>query len=140
MKKDNTLIFGTFDVLHPGHIFLINYAAKYGKVNVVLTPDELCKKYKGVDVVSEFNARKQRLEKLEAVEKVISADTEPNSYTVLKKIKPSIIILGHDQQSLKQNIKQKLAQFGITAKIIFAPSYRSNLYKSSKLKSLVINT
>ena len=38
MKK-KVLIAGTFDILHPGHIYLIQEAAKLGDVYVVVATD-----------------------------------------------------------------------------------------------------
>ncbi len=34
------LIAGTFDLIHPGHIFLINEAAKLGDVYVIVATDK----------------------------------------------------------------------------------------------------
>ena len=46
MRK-KVLIAGTFDILHPGHTFLINEAAKLGDVYVIVATDINRTKYSG---------------------------------------------------------------------------------------------
>ena len=41
------LIAGTFDLIHPGHIYLINEAAKLGDVYVVVATDKNREIYSG---------------------------------------------------------------------------------------------
>lgn len=135
MKTQNkVLIFGTFDILHPGHLKLLNFAAKQGSVTVALTPDKLCEVYKGEKPVSNYDVRKIRLESLNLIDKVLPADNKPNTYNIISEVKPNVIVLGYDQLSLKKNISKRLDELRSTARIIVAPSYRANLYKSSKLK------
>ena len=40
MTAKQVVIAGTFDILHPGHVFLISEAAKLGEVTVVIAQDE----------------------------------------------------------------------------------------------------
>lgn len=134
-KQSKVLIFGTFDVLHPGHLSLINFAAKYGIITVALTPDVMCKKYKGTDVVHKFRERARRLQGLTYVKEVIAADSTPNSYKIIDKVKPDIIVLGHDQTTLKPNIIRRLDELHSAASIVEAPSYRAEIYKSSKFRN-----
>jgi FAD synthetase len=138
MNQNNVLIFGTFDILHPGHLKLIEFAKKLGSVNVALTPDELCLKYKGVNPVNNYNLRKKRLENISFVKEVVKADKQPNSYNIIQKIKPDIIVLGYDQIGLKSTIQNRLKEFNSTARIIIANPYRADIYKSSKLRNTIV--
>ena len=40
------MIFGTFDLLHPGHFFVLEEAAKRGDVTVVVARDSTVKRIK----------------------------------------------------------------------------------------------
>jgi FAD synthetase len=46
-KRKRVLVTGVFDILHPGHIFLIEKASTYGDVIVIVAADENVQKFKG---------------------------------------------------------------------------------------------
>jgi D-beta-D-heptose 7-phosphate kinase/D-beta-D-heptose 1-phosphate adenosyltransferase len=46
-KELRVWVNGTFDVLHRGHIELLEYASKFGKVRVGIDTDERVKQLKG---------------------------------------------------------------------------------------------
>ena len=60
-------------LIHHGHIRLLKKASKYGKVVVALTSDEEVKKYKGYNPELNFNKRKEILESIKYVDKVIKS-------------------------------------------------------------------
>ena len=58
------LIAGTFDLIHPGHLFLINEAAKLGDVCVIVSTDKNRELYSGeAPIVPE----QQRLEVIKGI-------------------------------------------------------------------------
>jgi len=128
--KARVLVFGTFDLLHPGHIQFLEEASLLGKIFVVLTPDELCKKFKGHYPVNKFLDRKKRLENLGCIFAVYSADSIPGSYNILKKINPDIILLGYDQGALRKRINDKIIENKLKTKVIIGKPYRPEIYKS----------
>lgn len=46
-NKKRVLVTGVFDILHPGHIFLLEKASSYGDVIVIVAADENVQKFKG---------------------------------------------------------------------------------------------
>lgn len=76
MKK--VFVNGTFDLLHEGHIALINYAKTLGKeLTVAIDSDERVKKLKGIN--RPINNQKERstlLLNLKAVDNVYIFDTD----------------------------------------------------------------
>jgi D-beta-D-heptose 7-phosphate kinase/D-beta-D-heptose 1-phosphate adenosyltransferase len=76
MKK--VFVNGTFDLLHEGHIALLNYAKTLGdELAVAIDSDERVKKLKGTD--RPINNQKERLTlliNLKAVDKVYIFDTD----------------------------------------------------------------
>ena len=101
-------------IIHHGHIRLINKASKYGKVIIGLTKDKEIKKYKGYYPELKFKFRKEILENIKNVEKVI-----PSSFYIterfLKKNKIHLLIHGKDN---KNNIdKKKIKNFKRTSNV-----------------------
>ncbi|MBN1803383.1 MAG: FAD synthase [Candidatus Lokiarchaeota archaeon] len=105
------VVAGTFDILHPGHIFLINQAAKLGEVHVIVATDKNRKRFTGVAPII---PEKQRLEVVKNLKKVKTAQIGRNDDKILfsiSEINPDIILLGPDQgfdiNFLKQNLKKQ---------------------------------
>ena len=92
------LIAGTFDILHPGHIFLINEAAKLGEVYVIVATDKNREKFSGkLPIISE----EQRLEVIKNLKNVKEAKLGKKDNKILlaiSEINPDIILLGPDQR------------------------------------------
>jgi len=65
------MVFGTFDVLHPGHLWFLKKASQYGRLIVALTPDKMCLKYKDHLPCHSFIQRKSHLEDIIYLDKVI---------------------------------------------------------------------
>lgn len=66
------IVNGTFDILHPGHIALLNYAKSLGDFLIVaIDTDERVRKLKGLDrPINNQADRKLMLENLKAVDEV----------------------------------------------------------------------
>ena len=82
------------DIIHPGHINLLNRAAEYGRVIVGLFTDEAIESYKKKPVMS-FEQRKIVVESLKQVAEVIpqvTRDYEEN----LRKLQPDFMVHGTD--------------------------------------------
>ena len=69
---------GTFDLIHPGHIALLNFAKSLGSCLIVgIDSDNRVKRLKGNDrPINTVNERKLLLENLRAVDKVEIFDTD----------------------------------------------------------------
>jgi len=107
------LIAGTFDLIHPGHIFLIKEAAKLGEVYVVVATDKNRKEYSG-----EFPIipQEQRLEVVKSIKNVKEARigrSDNNTLKTVEEINPDIILLGPDQKYEIKVLKQGLKEMGL---------------------------
>ena len=90
---------GCFDIIHPGHIDLLERARKLGtKLIVGINSDKSVKAIKGADrpILSEFE-RKAILEGLKAVDEVRIFD-ENTPENLIKSIKPQVLVKGGDWQ------------------------------------------
>jgi phosphoenolpyruvate phosphomutase len=115
------------DILHEGHINILNKASKLGDVTVGLMTDEAISHYKKIPFLN-FSQRKVVLKNLSMVKNVIpqfEMDYRPN----LRKLKPDYVVHGDDWKTnlLKRNRAQvikelkkwsgKLVEYSYTKKI-----------------------
>ena len=87
---------GCFDILHPGHMRLLEYCKSLGQVIVGLNSDRSIRENKGHN--RPFFGQEDRtymLESCKFVDGVIIFD-EKTPYSLIKKIKPDIIVKGGD--------------------------------------------
>lgn len=90
------IVNGTFDVLHPGHIALLNYAKSLGDFLVVaIDADERVKQLKGTQrpINNQFE-RKLLLENLKAVDQVLIFDSSEELVEIIKSC--AIMVKGSD--------------------------------------------
>ena len=96
---------GTFDLLHRGHLELLNYAKSLGYVYVGIDTDECIKGKKGpTRPIHNQEERKFHLENLKSVDEVIFFSSEPEFEGLIKSLQPDIIIVGSDWKE-KSTIK-----------------------------------
>lgn len=89
---------GTFDILHPGHITLLNTARCYGSYLIVaIDSDRRVRELKGKDrPVNNETVRKIMLSNLKAVDIVVVFDTDEELMDILKLYKPDVMLKGSD--------------------------------------------
>ncbi len=93
----NVVVAGTFDVLHPGHLYLLEEAAKLGDVYVIIARDcniRTTKKEKKIVFTEEERLR--MMQGLKPVKKAILGDKN-DFFKPIEEISPDYILLGPDQ-------------------------------------------
>lgn len=134
MKK--VLVFGTFDIFHKGHEFFLKQAKEHGDVlEVVIARDSTVKQVKGKYPTNKQSERLNAIQNLNYVNQAYLGN-KGDKYNIIKQLKPDIICLGYDQDSFTKNLKEILNKRGLNPEIITLKSYKSKIYKSSKLLSL----
>ena len=91
---------GTFDVLHVGHLRLLEFASSYGELIVGIDSDKRVKELKGED--RPFNCtedRKYFLESLKFVKEVIVFDSRAELIGLVDKIRPDYMVVGDDYKN-----------------------------------------
>lgn len=93
---------GCFDVLHVGHIQLLEYAKTLGHVLVGLDSDERVKQLKGDDrPINSIEHRIKMLKSLEFVDDVITFDTDTELNDILYVYQPDVIVIGDEYRTKK---------------------------------------
>ena len=128
MKK--VLLAGTFDIIHPGHLYLLKQAKKRGDfLIVVIALDKTAKKEKGHLPTNNERQRIKNLKKLNIAEQIIIGN-RGDKLKIIESLQPDIICLGYDQKININNLKKELKKRGLMIKIIRLKSYFSRRYKS----------
>ena len=106
MRKKSVVYVGmSADLIHPGHLNIINNAKKYGIVVIGLLTDKAIASYKRLPYLS-YEQRECIIKSIKGVHKVIPKETldyVPN----LEKIKPDFVVHGDDWQSGVQKSTRK---------------------------------
>ena len=88
---------GTFDIIHIGHIRLINYAKSFGIIRVGLDTDERVREKKGME--RPFNTLSDRIEfisSISGIDSVVSFGSDDELVERIKEWKPDIMVIGND--------------------------------------------
>lgn len=107
MKK-KILVAGTFDILHPGHIFLINEAAKLGDVYIVIATDKNRELYSGEAPIVPEQQRYEVMKSIKNVKDVKLGRHDNDTLRTVEEINPDIILLGPDQKFSAQKLQNAL--------------------------------
>ena len=93
-QKKTVYVAMSIDLIHPGHLNIINRASKLGEVVVGLLTDKAIASFKRVPIM-EFEDRFKIVSAIKNVSKVVKQTTHdyrPN----LRKFKPQIVVHGDD--------------------------------------------
>ena len=99
------MVNGTFDVLHPGHVAMLNTARSYGDhLIVAIDTDRRVKEIKGEQrPINNQIDRRIMLSALKAVDLVEFFDSTEELITLMERYKPDVYVKGsdwkHDTQS-----------------------------------------
>lgn len=131
------MIFGTFDIVHHGHLNLFKQACKYGdELVAVVARDKRVKDIKSKQSIHNERERKYFLEQIRLIDKVLLGD-QKDVYKVVKKIRPDVIVLGYDQMHFTEKLQEKIQEFGLKTKIVRAKAYKSEILKTGKIRNIL---
>ncbi|MEB3861327.1 MAG: cytidylyltransferase family protein [Desulfurococcales archaeon] len=95
-EKPIVFVGGTFDLIHPGHVDLLRFASRYGRVVVVIARDSTVERIKGRrPLLSE----EDRLRVVSSIRYVYQARLghEGDPLKSVEDVRPDVIVLGPDQ-------------------------------------------
>lgn len=136
-KKNNVVVFGTFDRLHKGHEHFLSMAKQLGDhLTVCLAQDHVVKTLKGKSSQQTFEQRKMALESVNVVDEVRAGDVELSTYDCLNSTDPTIVAIGYDQAELKDDLEEWLEKASKNIKVVVLPSFEPETYKTSLLSDV----
>ncbi len=138
--KIRIMVFGTFDVLHKGHLNFLKQAralAKNPYLIVSIARDANVKKIKGQRPALNQHQRLDNVKKCGLAEKCVLGGLKDYLPHILKE-QPSVIALGYDQTAYVDNLKRDLGKAGLRLKIRRLKAFKPRVHKSSLLKRKVL--
>ena len=127
------MVFGTFDVIHPGHIHMMQEAKKHGDyLIVVVSRDQITTEVKGKKPLFNESDRLAAVKQLQIADKVRLGNLGPDKYQAIREENPDVIALGYDQTAFVDNLRENISE---NIKIVRLKSFKPDVYKSSKIKA-----
>lgn len=124
------IVFGTFDLIHFGHLSLFKQARKHGQeLIVVVARDKNVAKIKKRLPKHNEQERLQRVRQNELVDQALLGDLK-DPYVSIRKKKPDIICLGYDQKEFTKDLRSLFPEI----KVIRLKPFKEKIYKTSKLQ------
>lgn len=103
------MVFGVFDLLHPGHLYLLYHARLRGKELVaVIARDAAAKRLKGSKPAWTEQQRLLAVKMTGLATRVVLGDAKEGNYAVIRKHHPNLICLGYDQSQLRKDLNSKM--------------------------------
>ena len=131
------MIFGTFDIIHGGHIHMFKEAREYGDhVIAVVARDINVERIKEYGALHSESERLDFLNHIDLINEVILGDKR-DDYKKIKEKKPDIIALGYDQKVYVDKLTDAITEFGLEIKIVKLSPYRENELKTNKIRKYI---
>ncbi len=121
------LAFGTFDRMHPGHVWFLQQAAALGDVLLV----GVARDAHGLQLKNKRPHQKEteRLASVCARPEVFEAhlcDEHLGSFELINRFQPDLIALGHDQDDLAQELHTWMARHGLCLPCVRIKKYETD--------------
>ena len=128
IKFKTVLTYGTFDLLHYGHLEILRRASLLGERLIVGISTDKFNELKGKKCILPYQKRKQLLESLDYVDKVIPEDNWDQKVTDIKDNNVDIFVMGNDWEG-------KFDDLNKYCKVIYFQ--RTKGISTTKLKSIL---
>ena len=126
---------GTFNLLHPGHVFFLGKAREYGDhLTVVVASDKNVLESKGFLAFSSAE-RAEMVGNLKHVDNAIEGD-EKDIFRVVDEERPDVIVLGYDQEFDVKGLKEFMRKKGLRCKVVRIRQKYKDYSTSSILEGL----
>jgi FAD synthetase len=116
-KIKKVVVVGTFDILHLGHLWLLNKAKEFGDwLTVVVARDESALQLKGRKPVFPEEERLELLKNLKVVDEAVLG-YRGDRLKIIKELKPDVLILGPDPWD-KKEVERQLKKKGLEVNLV----------------------
>ena len=116
MPERRVLVAGVFDIIHPGHLYLLWRAKELGRVIVVVARDSTAEKVKGRRPIIPESQRLEVVRNLKPVDEAVLGH-EGDMLKVVEEVKPDIILLGPNQPFDEEQLRRELERRGLRVEV-----------------------
>jgi len=121
---------GTFDILHPGHVYYLEESRKLGDELFVIVARDANVKHKPHPIIPE-DQRLRMVSALRPVDHAILGD-KTDMFRPIEEIGPDIITIGFNQMFNEENLTRQLAARSLPAKVVRIGKYAEGDLCSSR--------
>ncbi len=129
---------GTFDILHPGHLYYLEESRRLGDELFVIVARDANVRHKPRPIIPE-EQRRRMVEALKPVDHALLGDLH-DMFLPIAEIKPDIITLGFNQHFDEGHLRQRLRERGLDADVVRIPGYPGPLASSSTIVGHILTT
>ncbi|RLI07924.1 FAD synthase [Candidatus Bathyarchaeota archaeon] len=134
---------GVFDLLHYGHIRLLEEAKKRGgpdaRLVVIVARDETVRRRKGKGPVIPEDQRRALVEALKVVDEALLGYEDMDLAAVIDKIRPDVIAVGYDQDEIERQTRRIAREKGLSLRVVRIGRFgKEDLNSSSKIKGKIV--
>ncbi|MFA4855477.1 MAG: adenylyltransferase/cytidyltransferase family protein [archaeon] len=130
------MAFGTFDFLHPGHLFYLKKAKSLGgRLVVVVARDVNVNAIKGKRPLNDEKDRLALVKHLAFVDEAVLGDIDLRKWNVVKRFRPAVIALGYDQWASIPSLRKELEKAGLSPEIVRVKAFKPSKNKSTLMRS-----
>lgn len=131
------MIFGTFDIIHGGHIHMFKEAQEYGDFLIaVVARDVNVERIKKNGALHNETERLEFLKHVDLIDEVVLGD-KTDIYKVIFEKKPDVIALGYDQKLYVDQLEEAITKCGLQTKIVRLAPYQENKFKTNKIRKYI---
>ncbi|MEX0621626.1 MAG: adenylyltransferase/cytidyltransferase family protein [Candidatus Woykebacteria bacterium] len=132
------MVFGTYDILHKGHLNFFGQAKKLGDyLIVVVARDRFVKQAKNSPPTFDEKKRARNLRRASVANKVILGSKTHNFFQTIRTYRPDLLALGYDQKPKIPKLKKDLKKHRMDGlKIVRLRPFKPKVYKSSLIKDI----
>ena len=127
--------------MHPGHVFLIEEAAKLGDVYVIVATDKNRRFYSGEAPIVPEQQRLELIKSIKNVKDAVLGRHDNDTLKTVEEIAPDIILLGPDQKFSVEKLQNALKMKGMNnIEVRRLEKYydKYKLHSSSSIKKEII--
>ncbi len=135
-SKTRIMVFGTFDMIHPGHRHFFKQARSLAQnpfLIVSIARNKNVERIKGRKAQKSDTARMKLVKVVPEVDKVILGAVGNHMPHIIKE-QPHIIALGYDQTAYVKGLRDGLKEAGLKVRVVRLKPYKPHLYKTTLLK------
>jgi len=121
---------GTFDILHPGHLYYLEQSKKLGDELTVIVARDANVKHKPTPIIPE-EQRRRMVAALCCVDHAVLGDAT-DMFRPIEAIRPAIITIGFNQHFDEENLRKALAARGFSPAIVRIGKSGENHLSSSR--------
>ncbi len=123
---------GVFDILHPGHVHMLEEAAKLGdELVVVIARDESVAKEKHQPITPEEH-RRHMVAALKPVDMAVLGH-KGDYYRIVEELRPDVFALGFDQKYDEAKVQAEFDARGIRCRVTRLPKFVGDLDGTRKI-------